>query len=119
MTHPTPRPWRIVIDDTGGEFSGYPSIVGPDETDTTVIHRAGFKQRHWESAGQREIMANAELIVAAVNDEADLRAALYWIAQEADGINADDPDEVENGLRRIRDKALAALNLTPARRIEP
>jgi hypothetical protein len=40
------KDWRVVIDDTGGEFSGWPSVCSEEE-DRAVLHRAGFIQRHW------------------------------------------------------------------------
>lgn len=61
----TPGPWSIVIDDTGGEFTGWPSIVASPEIDCSVIHRAGFKQKFWGDLSQRECIANARLIAAA------------------------------------------------------
>ena len=72
----TPTPWTVRIDDTGGEFSGWPSIDAPEELDTTVIHRAGFKQEYWGDLSLRETLANVALIVRAVNSHAALVGAL-------------------------------------------
>lgn len=61
----TKGPWRVIIDDTGGPFSGWPSIEAPEDVDASVIHRAGFKQEYWGDWSQREAVANAHLIAAA------------------------------------------------------
>jgi hypothetical protein len=61
----TPGPWSVVIDDTGGEFTGWPSIVASPEIDCAVIHRAGFKKEFWGDLSQRECIANARLIASA------------------------------------------------------
>lgn len=67
----TPGPWRVGIDDSGGQFSGWPS-VWCDGADATIVHRAGFHQEFWGDLSQRETLANARLIAAAP----DLYAAL-------------------------------------------
>lgn len=66
-----PRPWRVMVDDSGGAFSGWPSIVSTEEADITVIHRAGFKQQHWGELSREEAIAVCQLIVNAANREAD------------------------------------------------
>ena len=76
MTQHTPGPWRVIIDDTGGPFTGWPSIVAPEHIDASVVHRAGFKQQHWGDWSQREALANARLIAAAPDLLVELENAL-------------------------------------------
>jgi LPXTG-motif cell wall-anchored protein len=28
MSRCTPGPWRVILDDTGGEFTGWPTVAG-------------------------------------------------------------------------------------------
>ena len=66
MTKHTKGPWRVCVDDTGGQYSGWPSIAASEELDTTVIHRAGFHHEFWDwHPGLPEALANAHLIAAA------------------------------------------------------
>jgi hypothetical protein len=60
-------PVRVVIDDTGGPFTGWPSIVAKDSADMTLIHRAGFKQEHWSELTQVQAVQLANEIVKAIN----------------------------------------------------
>jgi len=64
-TQHTPGPWRVIIDDTGGSFTGWPSVSASDELDCSIVHRAGFKQEYWGDLSQREAIANARLIASA------------------------------------------------------
>lgn len=66
----TTAPWRVLIDDTGDEFSGYPSIQAPEELDIAIVHRAGFKQEFWGDLSQADAVAAAHLMSAAPE--------LYW-----------------------------------------
>ena len=65
MSSHTPGPWHIRIDDTGGPFTGWPSVEAAEDLDCSIIHRAGFKQEFWGELSQREAVANARLIAAA------------------------------------------------------
>lgn len=60
-------PVQVVIDDSGGEFTGWPSICGCDSSDITLIHRAGFKQEFWGELTQKQAVALANLIVDSLN----------------------------------------------------
>ena len=60
-------PVRVVIDDTGGPFTGWPSIVAKDSADMTLIHRAGFKQEHWGNLTQVQAVQIANEIAKAIN----------------------------------------------------
>lgn len=65
----TPGPWRVVIDDDGNPLSGRPSVCAAEEYDCSIVHWDGFVQEFWRSArGDKEIQANAHLIVEAVNN---------------------------------------------------
>ena len=65
MNEHTPGPWRVILDDTGGPFTGWPSVVASEELDCTIIHEYGFKQEFWGELSQRESIANARLIASA------------------------------------------------------
>jgi hypothetical protein len=60
------KDWRVVIDDTGGPQSGWPS-VSSDEEDRTVLHTHGFKQDYWQGATLTEAMEIAKLVAAYMN----------------------------------------------------
>lgn len=40
------KDWRVIIDDTGGTFSGWPSVWS-DTADYSAIHQNGFTQKYW------------------------------------------------------------------------
>jgi len=89
MSKHTPGPWRVILDDTGGPFSGRPSVVSSDEIDCGIVHGDGFTQTHWRSArGDREIHANARLIAAAPA----MADALLELDAMFRRISPDDPD---------------------------
>lgn len=58
----TAGPWKQIVDDTGGSFTGWPSVVAPEKLDTTVVHRAGFRQEHWSDTTEKQAVANAAFI---------------------------------------------------------
>ena len=72
-TQHTPGPWIVRLDDTGGQFTGWPSVVATDELDCSIVHRAGFKQEYWGDLSQCEAIANARLIAAAPDLLAELK----------------------------------------------
>jgi hypothetical protein len=63
----TPGPWRSIIDDTGGQWSGWPlCITAENEDDKTVVRTGGQWPYEWDAAtSQREAVANASLIASA------------------------------------------------------
>lgn len=63
----TPGPWRSVIDDTGGQWSGWPLCIVPEnDDDKSVVRTGGQWPYEWDAAtNQREAVANARLIAAA------------------------------------------------------
>ena len=75
----TPGPWQVIRDDTGGPFTGWPSVVAPEDVDRSVVHRAGFKQEYWGDWSQREAIANARLIAAAPEMAEALDNALFLL----------------------------------------
>ena len=76
----TPGPWRLVIDDTGGQWSGWPLCVCPVNDDNrNIVRTGGMWPYEWDAAtSQREAVANARLIAAApdlLEAGAELQAA--------------------------------------------
>ena len=63
----TPGPWRSIIDDTGGQWSGWPLCIVPEnDDDKSVVRTGGQWPYEWDAAtSQREAVANARLIAAA------------------------------------------------------
>ena len=66
MSHTT-KDWRVVIDDTGGPFTGWPSVSSVEE-DRTVLHRAGFKQEFWDGPSKWEATQIAFLVADYMNN---------------------------------------------------
>lgn len=62
------KDWRVVIDDTGGPTSGWPSVVSASE-DRAVIHTHGFKQDFWDGPTKKEAMEIAHLVAAHMNSK--------------------------------------------------
>lgn len=63
----TPGPWEAFIDDTGGQWSGWPlSISAPSITDKTVVRPGGQWPYEWDAkTSQHEAVTNAHLIALA------------------------------------------------------
>jgi hypothetical protein len=61
------KDWRVVIDDTGGPFSGWPSVCS-DSEDRCVLHRAGFIQEHWIGPSLFEAYRIAESVCKMMNE---------------------------------------------------
>lgn len=85
MNKHTPGPWNVLFDDTGGPFTGWPSVEASDELDCSIVHRAGFKQEYWGDLSQREAIANARLIAAAPDLLDALESVWLWMENQADG----------------------------------
>jgi hypothetical protein len=77
----TKGPWTVWCDDSGGQFTGWPSVVAPDDLDTTIIHRAGFHQEYWGDLSLRDCCANANFIARARTD-------IPFLISEIDRLNA-------------------------------
>lgn len=60
-------PVRVVMDDSGDEFTGWPSIVGNRGSDTTLIHREGFCQQ-FRGLSQKQAIDLAHEIVRLINE---------------------------------------------------
>lgn len=63
------KDWKVVIDDTGGPFTGWPSVCS-DEENRCVIHRAGFKHDFWYGPSLREAKEIAGLVAHYMNNTA-------------------------------------------------
>lgn len=61
-------PARVVVNDTGGEFSGWPSICGSEDSDVCLIHQDGFLQKYWGDLSQGQALALAHFIVEKLNE---------------------------------------------------
>lgn len=63
----TPGPWRFIIDDTGGQWSGWPLCIEAESDEDKVVVRTGGQWPYeWDAAtSQREAVANARLIASA------------------------------------------------------
>jgi hypothetical protein len=60
------RDWRVVIDDTGGPDSGWPSVWS-DSEDRSVLHTAGFHQQFWDGPTLREAKKIAQVVADYMN----------------------------------------------------
>jgi hypothetical protein len=60
------KDWRVIIDDTGGIQSGWPSVWS-DEEDRSVIHTDGFFQQYWQGPTKKEAIEIAHLVADFMN----------------------------------------------------
>lgn len=60
------KDWRVVIDDTGGPFTGWPSVCS-DEEDRCVLHRERFIQEYWNGPSLHEAKKIAQLVADYMN----------------------------------------------------
>lgn len=96
MTGHTPGPWVSVIDDTGGQWSGWPLCVCPvGDDDRSVVRTGGQWPYEWDAyTSQAEAVANARLIAASPDMFHALRlvrASTEWACMESstqDAVNA-------------------------------
>lgn len=109
MTKPTEAPWRVILDDTGGEYTGWPSIVGSEEVDAAIVHRAGFKQEFWGDLSQRECIANAHLMASSPELRFALLEAMRQLNIFSNRFGQDIPTETLN----LYHAALAKSNGNP------
>lgn len=82
MSNHTKGPWELFIDDSGGEFSGWPlSITAPSVHQDCVIVRTGGQWPYsWDYAiSQKEAISNALLITASPIMYDALKAALPFL----------------------------------------
>jgi len=89
----TPGPWVVFIDDSGGQWTGWPlSIEAVSITDKTVVRPGGQWPYKWDAhTSQNETVANAHLIVVKHADE-PMEAALVARAALADRIEKERPE---------------------------
>lgn len=64
----TTKDWRVVIDDTGGPFTGWPSVWS-DAEDRSILHRAGFKDEYWDGPSKKEAIDIANLVADYMNSK--------------------------------------------------
>jgi hypothetical protein len=91
MKH-TSGKWRVFIDDSGDQYSGYPIAIWTESLDDSIsiVRQGGFYPYSWDDKiPQREHVANAYLIAAAP----DLLVALQGLL--------DDPQHAENRMIAI------------------
>lgn len=62
------KDWRVIIDDTGGINSGWPSVCS-DEEDRCVIHTDGFHQEFWQGPTKKEALQIAQLVADFMNKQ--------------------------------------------------
>ena len=74
----TPGPWKEFVDDSGGQWSGWPlSVEATAETDKTVVRTGGQWPYEWDAkTSQHEACANAALLALAPDLAAALRQTL-------------------------------------------
>ncbi len=60
------RDWKVILDDTGGPFTGWPSVVS-DTEDRCVVHRAGFIHEFWIGPSKNEAVEIAHIIADHMN----------------------------------------------------
>lgn len=83
MAGHTLGPWVSIIDDTGGQWSGWPLCVSPvGYDDRSVVRTGGQWPYEWDAhTSQAEAVANARLIAAAP----EMLEALEGIVHFTDG----------------------------------
>ncbi len=62
------RDWKVVIDDTGGPFTGWP-CVWSDSEDRAVLHQNGFIQEFWSGPSLKEANDIAALVADYMNNK--------------------------------------------------
>jgi hypothetical protein len=62
------KDWRVVLDDTGGPFTGWPRVCSEAE-DRCVLHTAGFVQEYWSGPSLYEAKQIAQLVADFMNHE--------------------------------------------------
>lgn len=84
----TSGPWELFIDDTGGQWSGWPLSI--TTKDKMVVRTGGQWPYEWDDAtSQREAVANARLIAAAPELLAVLEN-LIWAIKDVRGVDMED-----------------------------
>lgn len=102
----THGPWKVFIDDTGGELTGWPISIGAaNEEDKSIVRPGGHYPYEWDAAmSQTEAVANAHLIAAAPEIYKALDAAKNALRSYQYG-NAS--PELAEAIADMADKALA------------
>jgi hypothetical protein len=58
--------WRVVIDDTGGPSTGWPSVWS-DSEERCLIHTDGFHQEFWDGPTRKEALEIARVVADYMN----------------------------------------------------
>ena len=61
------KDWRVVVDDTGGPNTGWPSVWS-DSEDRAVIHDEGFHQEFWQGPTLKEAFEIAHVVAKFMNE---------------------------------------------------
>ena len=69
------KDWEVIINDTGGPFSGWPSVCSKTE-DRTILHQKGFIQSYWPVGGDGPTLREAKAIAQAVADFMNRRGVI-------------------------------------------
>ena len=64
------KDWEVDIDDSGGPFSGWPSVCS-DEEDRCVLHQNGFVQEFWSGPSLNEALQIAQVVADFMNGKLD------------------------------------------------
>jgi len=101
----TPGPWQSIIDDTGGQWSGWPlCITAENEDDKPVVRTGGQWPYEWDAAtSQREAVANARLIASAPDLLKQLQSVLACL--EITGESVGDMDAIRAAIARATGEA--------------
>jgi hypothetical protein len=67
MEHVMAKDWHVIVDYTGGPFTGWPSVCS-DSEDRCVLHRSGFKQEFWDGPSLKEAMDIARVVADYMNN---------------------------------------------------
>lgn len=62
------KDWKVVIDDTGGPYTGWPSVSSESE-DRTILHRAGFIQEFWHGPSLKEALEISRIVADYLNNK--------------------------------------------------
>ena len=60
------KDWRVIVDDTGGPDTGWPSVWS-DSEDRSVLHVNGFHQEYWDGPTRKEALEIARLVADYMN----------------------------------------------------
>ena len=62
------KDWGVVIDDTGGPFSGWPCVCS-DKEDRCILHSDGYIQEFWTGPSLKEALEIAQVVADHMNSK--------------------------------------------------